>query len=65
VIAMTDDDRDARYGHNAGSGANEPKRHERKERDPDWVPRQGGDQTRGTEDDADPRLSQTDDPDSA
>lgn len=37
---------DFRYGHRAGSGANEPKRHEKKEQAPDWRPRQGGDQTR-------------------
>jgi hypothetical protein len=37
---------DTRYGHRAGSGANEPKRHEKKEQAPDWQPRQGGDQTR-------------------
>ncbi len=37
---------DTRYGHRAGSGANEPKRHEKKEQAPDWRPRQGGDQTR-------------------
>jgi hypothetical protein len=36
----------ARYGQRSGSGANEPKRHERKEQREDWVPRQGGDQTR-------------------
>jgi hypothetical protein len=41
---------DTRYGQNPGSGANEPKRHEKKEQDPDWRPRQGGDQTRGDED---------------
>ena len=41
----------ARYGHGgAGTGSNEPKRHERKEQREDWVPRQGGDQTRGGED---------------
>jgi hypothetical protein len=43
---MPNDDRDTRYGHNAGTGRNEPKRHERKEQRPDWKPRQGGDQTR-------------------
>jgi len=37
---------DTRYGHRAGSGANEPKRHEKKEQAPDWSRRQGGDQTR-------------------
>ena len=36
----------ARYGQRSGSGANEPKRGERKEQREDWVPRQGGDQTR-------------------
>ena len=36
---------DTRYGHRSGSGANEPKRHEKKEHAPDWRPRQGGDQT--------------------
>ncbi len=46
---MNDDDRDTRYGHQSGSGANEPKQHERKEQRPDWKPRQGGDQTRGDE----------------
>ena len=43
---MPNDDRETRYSHNSGSGANEPKRHERKEQRPDWQPRQGGDQTR-------------------
>jgi hypothetical protein len=47
---MTNQERDTRYGHKSGSGANEPKRHERKEQRPDWKPRQGGDQTRGDED---------------
>jgi hypothetical protein len=47
---MGTDDRDTRYGRNAGSGSNEPKRHERKEQRPDWKPRQGGDQMRGDED---------------
>ena len=47
----TDDTRDqpggTRYGKDGPStGSNEPKRHERKERDPDWRPRQGGDQSR-------------------
>jgi hypothetical protein len=38
----------ARYGRGSGggSGNNEPKRHERKEQRPDWIHRQGGDQTR-------------------
>jgi hypothetical protein len=60
---MDDDDRtprDTRYGHRSGSGANEPKRHERKEQDPDWRPRQGGDQTRGDEDRTDPRSKPRD-----
>ena len=35
-----------RHATNSGSGANEPKRGERKEQD-GWVSRQGGDQTRG------------------
>ena len=39
-------DGDTRYGHRAGSGANEPKRHEQKEQDLAWRPRHGGDQTR-------------------
>lgn len=43
---MPEQDRDRRYGHRSGSGSNEPKRHERKEQEPDWRPRQGGDQTR-------------------
>lgn len=47
---MGTEDRDTRYGHTSGTGANEPKRDERKERRPDWKPRQGGDQTRGDED---------------
>lgn len=44
VTAMTAK-KDTRYGHRSGSGSNEPKRHERKEQDPDWRSRQGGDQT--------------------
>jgi hypothetical protein len=37
----------ARYGSDGpGSGSNEPKHHERKEDDPEWVHRQGGDQSR-------------------
>lgn len=51
---MPNDDRDTRYGHDSGSGSNQPKRHERKEQRPDWKPRQGGDQTRGDEDRLDP-----------
>jgi hypothetical protein len=43
---MPNDDRKTRYGQNAGTGANEPKQHERKEQRPDWEPRQSGDQTR-------------------
>ena len=39
-----------RYGTNTGSGANQPKRHERKE-SAGFEPRQGGDQTRGSEQD--------------
>lgn len=46
---------DTRYGQRSGSGSNEPKRHEKKEQREDWVPRQGGDQTRGQEDRTDPR----------
>jgi hypothetical protein len=40
------DKRDARYGHQSGSGSNQPKQAEKKERDPEWIHRQGGDQTR-------------------
>lgn len=37
----------ARYGHGGpATGSNEPKRAEKKEQREDWVPRQGGDQTR-------------------
>ena len=43
---MPEKNGDTRDGHRAGSGANEPKRHEKKEQAPDWRPRQGGDQTR-------------------
>jgi hypothetical protein len=43
---MPEKNGDTRYGHRSGSGANEPKRHEKKEQAPDWRPRQGGDQTR-------------------
>ena len=53
---MGTEDRDTRYGHNSGSGSNEPKRHERKEQRPDWKPRQGGDQTRGDEDRLEPPI---------
>lgn len=43
---MPERDNNTRYEHRSGSGSNEPKRHERKEQDPEWQPRQGGDQTR-------------------
>ncbi len=43
---MVKKNRDTRYGHRAGSGANEPKRDEKKEHAHDWRPRQGGNQTR-------------------
>ncbi len=43
---MPENNGDTRYGHRSGSGANEPKRQEKKEQAPDWRPRQGGDQTR-------------------
>jgi hypothetical protein len=43
---MATKDESARYGHNPGSGSNEPKHHEKKEQRSDWVHRQGGDQTR-------------------
>ena len=43
---MPENNGDTRYGHRSGSGANEPKRHEKKELAPDCRPRQGGDQTR-------------------
>jgi hypothetical protein len=46
---MPNEQGDTRYGHRAGSGANEPKRDEKKEQAPDWQPRQGGDQTRADE----------------
>jgi hypothetical protein len=37
----------ARYGPDGpGTGANEPKHREKKEQRADWVPRQGGDQSR-------------------
>jgi hypothetical protein len=54
---MGTNDRPTRYGHDSGSGANEPKRHERKEQRPDWQPRQGGDQTRGDEDRLNPPIA--------
>ena len=47
---MPDTTGDTRYGHRSGTGANEPKRNEKKEQAPDWRPRQGGDETRGDED---------------
>jgi hypothetical protein len=37
---------DTRYGQSSGSGANEPKRREKKEQRPDWIHQQGGNQTR-------------------
>jgi hypothetical protein len=40
------DNTDTRYGQNPGSGANEPKHREKKEQRPDWIQRQGGDQSR-------------------
>jgi hypothetical protein len=43
---MSDTTSDTRYGHRSGSGANAPKRNEKKEAAADWEPRQGGDQTR-------------------
>ena len=39
----------ARYGSGPGSGSKEPKHGEKKEQRPDWVHRQGGDQTRDGE----------------
>jgi hypothetical protein len=36
---------DTRYGHRSGSGSNQPKGSERKEQDPEWRSRQGGNQT--------------------
>jgi hypothetical protein len=43
----------ARYGHDGpGTGANEPKHREKKEQRADWVPRQGGDQSRDEERDS-------------
>jgi hypothetical protein len=47
---MATKDEPARYGKNSGSGSNEPKQHEKKEQRSDWVPRQGGDQTRSGDD---------------
>lgn len=46
---MPHDDGDTRYGARGGSGANEPKRSEKKGQAPDWQPRQGGDQTAAKE----------------
>jgi hypothetical protein len=37
---------ETRYGHQSGSGSNEPKHEERKEQAGRSTPRQGGDQTR-------------------
>ena len=51
-LMRTDEDRAAeggraRYGSDGpGSGSNEPKENERKERDPEWISRQGGDRGR-------------------
>jgi hypothetical protein len=39
---------DTRYGQNPGSGANEPKHSEKKERRPDWIHRQGDQSRPGT-----------------
>ena len=49
-----------RYGTNAGSGGNQPKRHERKD-SAGFRSRQGGDQTRpsGQDDGAAPRPNKT------
>jgi hypothetical protein len=45
------DTKQTRYGHNSGSGSNEPKHDEKKESpERGWVSRQGGDQSRGDED---------------
>lgn len=56
---MPERDNNTRYGQRSGSGSNEPERHERKEQDPDWQPRQGGDQTRSGEPPAEqPRPSE-------
>jgi hypothetical protein len=54
---METEDRDTRYGHTTGTGANESKRDERKEDRPDWKPRQGGDETRGDEDRLNPPIA--------
>jgi hypothetical protein len=54
---MGTEDRDTRYGHTPGTGANAPKRDERKEHRPDWKPRQGGDQTRADEDRLNPPIA--------
>jgi hypothetical protein len=43
---MPNDDRETRYAHTSGSGANQPKKDDRKEQRPDWQPRQGEDQSR-------------------
>jgi hypothetical protein len=54
---MGTEHRDTRYGHTPGTGANEPKRDERKEQRPDWKPRQGGDQTGRDEDRLNPPIA--------
>jgi hypothetical protein len=46
---MSNEHGDTRYGNRSGSGANEPRRNEKKEQAPEWRPRQGGDQTRAYE----------------
>ena len=57
---MPNTERETRYGHRSGTGANEPKRHERKEQDSDWKPRQGGDQTRtGDDERSDPKADRS------
>jgi hypothetical protein len=56
AVVMGTNERDTRYGHRSGSGANQPKDHERKEQRPDWKSRQGGDQTRGDEDRLNPPI---------
>jgi hypothetical protein len=50
----------ARYGSGPATGSNEPKHGERKEQRPDWVPSQGGDQTRDGEDRRDDDRPQED-----
>jgi hypothetical protein len=53
------DQRETRYDHTSGSGANEPKHDERKE-GPGWVSRQGGDQSRGPDADRERREKHVD-----